>query len=235
MTSSRTGKPNKMESAMCRKSEVLVPPVVVEAGQEWHKEAVATIVIVPVRLLLVLAHHVRKQIPRCPAVGARYGLLLQRLEVHAQHPEPGAHLHICRTARCAEALRKSLQELTDEVPCDGRTTEGEAWLVALLAAADRQDLRTGLCDAFVLPWRLPGKELVGEHTKRPPINRHVVAVGEVDHLRGHVLWSADQGVCLPQDEPGEPHVAKLPIAPLVNDHVFGLQVPIDDAPLMEVL
>mmetsp|Transcript_64211 Transcript_64211/g.184526 ORF Transcript_64211/g.184526 Transcript_64211/m.184526 type:complete len:432 (-) Transcript_64211:1120-2415(-) len=58
---------------------------------------------------------------------------------------------------------------------------------------------------------------------------------EVDHFRRHVVRSADKCVALPEDEPRETHITKFRIALPVQQHILGLDISVDDIPLMHVL
>mmetsp|Transcript_85730 Transcript_85730/g.247507 ORF Transcript_85730/g.247507 Transcript_85730/m.247507 type:complete len:294 (+) Transcript_85730:255-1136(+) len=142
---------------------------------------------------------------------------------------------LSRTSGGAEPMWQLLEQGLDEDPGRSWEMERHHQALSLLAPPQRQQPLHRLADALVFEGRLACEELEGDDTKRPPIHVHVMAVGEVDHLRGHVLGSARQRIGLPEHKPCEAHVAQLRVAPLVEQHVLGLQIPVHDSPLVQVL
>mmetsp|Transcript_6810 Transcript_6810/g.12337 ORF Transcript_6810/g.12337 Transcript_6810/m.12337 type:complete len:208 (+) Transcript_6810:509-1132(+) len=83
---------------------------------------------------------------------------------------------------------------------------------------------------------LPAREQnVHQHAQPPPVHRVVVAVRE--HVFGrHVAGGAAKGVrpLAVLQHLGEPEVAQLDVALLVDEHVLGLKVAVDGVVVVEV-
>mmetsp|Transcript_3577 Transcript_3577/g.10462 ORF Transcript_3577/g.10462 Transcript_3577/m.10462 type:complete len:645 (+) Transcript_3577:453-2387(+) len=81
---------------------------------------------------------------------------------------------------------------------------------------------------------MPRHELVAQDAQGPPINGIGVSCGG-DDLRGEVVGRPASCEGLTDHEFGQPHVRQLDVALIGEQQVLGLEVSVDDSPLMQVL
>mmetsp|Transcript_20222 Transcript_20222/g.60416 ORF Transcript_20222/g.60416 Transcript_20222/m.60416 type:complete len:489 (-) Transcript_20222:378-1844(-) len=159
---------------------------------------------------------------------------LQLLPTHGVPVEALVPLSPAEVLGAARPHRQAVVRVGPQQPGDEHLRITLALLRELHAVDALQHLLVGGLRELRAEGRLPGEQLVEEDAQAPPVLRLPVAQPR-DHLGRQVVRRAAGGVGLVRDELRQPHVSDLEVAPLIEDQVLGLQVPVDDPPLVKVL
>mmetsp|Transcript_12892 Transcript_12892/g.32512 ORF Transcript_12892/g.32512 Transcript_12892/m.32512 type:complete len:226 (-) Transcript_12892:1436-2113(-) len=81
---------------------------------------------------------------------------------------------------------------------------------------------------------MPCHQLEGEYTQSPPVDG-IRMTGGCDQFRREVIRGATSCVRPADDELGQTHICQLDVPLFREEQVFGLQVAVDDAALVQVI
>jgi hypothetical protein len=97
-----------------------------------------------------------------------------------------------------------------------------------------EDLVVGLHSAAAAEGVASGDHLVGHQAQAPPVDSPAVSPVE-QYLWRHLLWRATHRVCPSVDLLGLGEVRQLQLPVCVDQHVFGLQVSLNDVLCVHLL